>query len=342
MSELQTITLSNDPTTENENDDQQDIKTELESLPCSGSNPSSSQQSESTNDTQPITTTVSLTPSNISTFEPGANLQKVVLEDIKLDEFNDYAESSEESTFRQFKFQILYAELKAMVDNSILDVNTVKPYRYLTGNFIKVFEKHVEVFEKMKVPIQKRNNIVYEESLRNNTVYLRINGDCKLCPKSNKVKYVFIIKQRPNGTEKFIDVDAKSRGVHNHNFLNEGGMSRSSRYSLSTSFNQNEKVLVFSKKRKNADDENCNGGNVSFGSVSPNGSSGSPSCNNGSWSRLNQNDKTLITAIANQITSKIMIKLDQINLKVNHISDRLYDLERKLETVEVADMQLLT
>ena len=35
--------------------------------------------------------------------------------------------------------------------------------------------------------------------------------------------------------------------------------------------------------------------------------------------------------IANQIASKIMIKLDQINLKVNQISDRLFELERKID-----------
>lgn len=54
---------------------------------------------------------------------------------------------------------------------------------------------------------------------------------------------------------------------------------------------------------------------------------------------LNLLDKNVINQIANQISSKIMIKLDQINLKVNQISDRLYDLERKLDSVEVAEIQ---
>lgn len=54
---------------------------------------------------------------------------------------------------------------------------------------------------------------------------------------------------------------------------------------------------------------------------------------------LNLLDKNFINQIANQISGKIMIKLDQINLKVNQISDRLYDLERKLDSVEVAEIQ---
>lgn len=118
----------------------------------------------------------------------GPGLQKVVLEDIKLEDY--YNETMEESLCKQFKFQITHNELKVMIENSVLETNTAKPYRYLTGNFIRVFERHVEVFEKQRIPIQKRNNVVYEESLRNNTVYMRVNGDCKLCPKANRVRYI--------------------------------------------------------------------------------------------------------------------------------------------------------
>lgn len=117
---------------------------------------------------------------------PGPGLQKIVLEDIKLEDY--YNETMEESLCKQFKFQITNNELKSMIENSVLETNTAKPYRYLTGNFIRVFERHVEVFEKQRIPIQKRNNVVYEESLRNNTVYMRVNGDCKLCPKANRVR----------------------------------------------------------------------------------------------------------------------------------------------------------
>lgn len=122
--------------------------------------------------------------------EPGPGLQKIVLEDIKLEDY--YNETMEESLCKQFKFQITNNELKMMIENSVLETNTAKPYRYLTGNFIRVFERHVELFEKQKIPIQKRNNVVYEESLRNNTVYMRVNGDCKLCPKANRVRYIIL------------------------------------------------------------------------------------------------------------------------------------------------------
>lgn len=125
---------------------------------------------------------------------PGPGLQKVVLEDIRLEDY--YNETMEESLCKQFKFQITHNELKMMIENSVLETNTAKPYRYLTGNFIRVFERHVEVFEKQKIPIQKRNNVVYEESLRNNTVYMRVNGDCKLCPKANRVRYELIFCRR--------------------------------------------------------------------------------------------------------------------------------------------------
>ena len=47
-------------------------------------------------------------------------------------------------------------------------------------------------------------------------------------------------------------------------------------------------------------------------------------------------DRLLLSQLSAQITSRIMIKLDQINLKVNQISDRLYELERKLENVDSA------
>lgn len=285
-----------------------------------------------------ISPSTSLTPSNTQTLISGPNLQKVVLEDINMDD--EYMnELTEDATFKQFKFQILNSELKTMIDNSILDTsNANKPFRYLTGNFIKVFERHVEAYEKSKIPIQKRNNIVYEESLRNNTVYLRINGDCKLCPKMNRVKYVFMIRNKPDDAEKFVEVEGKRRGIHNHTGFQNGEnlTPKAKRLSLQPSYhglNQNDsRFSLVAKKRKYVDDD--------FGltvKLSPNGENVASGC----ASSLSQSDRNLIAQISNQITSKIMIKLDQINLKVNQISDRLYDLERKLETVEVADIQLI-
>lgn len=144
------------------------------------------QQATVTSSTQPQVITEANSIQLNGTNGPGPGLQKIVLEDIKLEDY--YNETMEESLCKQFKFQITNSELKTMIENSVLETNTAKPYRYLTGNFIRVFERHVEVFEKQRIPIQKRNNVVYEESLRNNTVYMRVNGDCKLCPKANRVR----------------------------------------------------------------------------------------------------------------------------------------------------------
>ena len=283
------------------------------------------------------------------TLDSAPKLQKIVLEDISAEEY--YKEHTEETTCKVFRFQIANDELKTMIENSILDTTTAKPYRYLTGNFIRVFEKHVEAFEKIKVPIQKRNNIVYEESARNNTVYLRINGDCKLCPKLNRVKYVFTVKAKPADTDKYVEVETKCRGVHNHNYnssMNGGGNSsanstptKNSRLSLPTissqtngngnSASNNERVVLLTKKRKYEDDYSI----LHNTSSSNNPSASSPSSNG---NRLNANDKNALNQIVNQISSKIMIKLDQINLKLNQISDRLFDLERKFETIEVAEI----
>jgi hypothetical protein len=282
------------------------------------------------------------------TLETAPKLQKVVLEDISAEEY--YKEHTEETTCKIYRFQILNEELKTMIDNSILDTSTAKPYRYLTGNFIRVFEKHVEAFEKMKVPIQKRNNIVYEESARNNTVYMRINGDCKLCPKSNRVKYVFTVKAKPADTDKYVEVETKCRGLHNHgnhngSMLNGAGSSnqstpaKASRLSLPNNLNSsvqhantnggnNERVVLLTKKRKYEEDyANTSGSNNNGGGLSP------PSSN-----KLSTADKNMLNQVVNQISSKIMIKLDQINLKLNQISDRLFDLERKFETIEVAEI----
>ncbi|RNA10563.1 hypothetical protein BpHYR1_026476 [Brachionus plicatilis] len=285
-----------------------------------------------------ISPSTSHTQTNSQTLIAGPNLQKVVLEDIQMDD--DYMNDiTEDSTFKQFKFQILNSELKQMIENSILDTSNVnKPFRYLTGNFIRVFEKHVELFEKIKVPIQKRNNIVYEESLRNNTVYLRINGDCKLCPKMNRVKYVFMIRSKPDDGDKFVEVEGKRRGIHNHSgFHNGENMTpKVKRSSLQSYLAHDNKISIMAKKRKFFEDEYglCSNKLTVSGLENVTGLAGAAVS-------LSPTDRNLITQITNQITSKIMIKLDQINLKVNQISDRLYDLERKLETVEVADIQLI-
>jgi hypothetical protein len=346
-----------------------------------GSSSSSSSSSNSSGELPRV-----ITEENSRSIELGPNLQKVVLEDIKLDEY--YNDSLEESMCKQFKFHITNYELKSMIDNSVLETSTAKPYRYLTGNFIKIFERHVELFEKQRIPIQKRNNIVYEESLRNNTVYLRVNGDCKLCPKTSRVKYVFTIKNKPEADEKLVEVEGKIRGCHQHSLgadfgsvgttpqsitvvspvnnnnnnnrpkpqkislgsLNGTPLNNSGNSSSSLLDNSQQQLVYVAKKRKinnsdfisSATFDTNNVLNITASNYASSSTLSPPansSRNQQQQQLLNLTDKNVINQIVNQITGKIMIKLDQINLKVNQISDRLYDLERKLDSVEVAEIQ---
>lgn len=326
MSELENLYATNNGSFDSQESTKITLKTELdlEANHLNTSDTNSFLDQSINTETQILT---KIETSNDHIFQNGVNYQKVYLED--LNEDMSFNTSLEDSMLKQFKFQILYSELKNMVDNSVHDPNSTKPYRYLTGNFIKVFEKHVENYEKMKIPIQKRNNVVYEESSRNNTVYLRINGDCKLCPKENKVRYVFIVRKKPDGSEKFVDVEAKSRGIHYHTDCSET-FTRKKRISamkqdIVQASPSNEKVIILAKKRKSEDGDRLNlslDQSVNFNFL------------------VNPNDRVFYQTIANQVSNKLMIKLDQINLKVNQISDRLYDLEKKLETYEVNDLQI--
>jgi hypothetical protein len=330
----------------------------------------------------------------------GLTLQKIVLEDINLDDCIDLTEQTEEITQRTYKFQITSDELKQMIENSILDFSANRACRYLTGNFIKIFERHAEQIEKLPILIQKRNNIIYEESIRNNTVYMRVNGDCKLCPKTNRVKYVFTIKQKPNLEDKMVDVEARCRGIHNHhhhqhhhnhfhlhnhvsshvqdtsgNMLNNNCAKNSVKYnkrlrlssgndryqtgiasltsnhtttttqtasslltkSCGSSFN--ERLVILAKKRKFHDDENnfSNQHNSLLNSCI-NTNSLNSSRNDNSTTSSSSIDRNLINQLATQISNKVMIKLDQINFKINQINDRLYNLEKKFETIEVTEL----
>ncbi|RNA30764.1 hypothetical protein BpHYR1_048682 [Brachionus plicatilis] len=296
MSELENLYAPNNGSFDSQESTKITLKTELD-LDANHLNTSDTNSflDQSINTESQILTKIET--SNDHIFQNGVNYQKVYLED--LNEDMSFNTSLEDSMLKQFKFQILYNELKNMVDNSVHDPNSTKPYRYLTGNFIKVFEKHVENYEKMKIPIQKRNNVVYEESSRNNTVYLRINGDCKLCPKENKVRYVFIVRKKPDGSEKFVDVEAKSRGIHYHTDCSET-FTRKKRISAM----KQDIVQASPSNEKSEDGDRLNlslDQSVNFNFL------------------VNPNDRVFYQTIANQ---------------VNQISDRLYDLEKKLETYE--------
>ena len=327
----------------------------------------------------------------------GPTLQKVVLEDIG-DEC--FYETTEETKYRIYKFQIPNEDVKVMIENSVLDVSAHRPYRYLTGDFMRVFERYAEVHEKLKICIQKRNNIVYEESARNNTVYMRINGDCKLCPKSDRVKYVFTIKSKPRDEDKVVDVEVKCKGVHSHTsnishladrsgstgprtsskrakqvgILSQASSSRLAR-SCSNNLNNNnnnngERLVILAKKKKIEDDfldlsamatssfstnyltssqnnnsnnnnnlnSNNNSSNSNTNSNNINNSSGvgsSSACGSPGSSLI---DRGMLSHFVNQLAGKLMLKLDQINMKINQISDRLYNLERKFENIEATEI----
>jgi hypothetical protein len=345
-----------------------------------------------------------------------------------------------ETVLRQYRFKIPITDFYLMLEDAVIEEKSSKQYRYLTGDFMRIFERHLEQFEKCKVQIQKRNNIVYDVPSRTSTVYIRINGDCKLCPRSSRVKFVFTIRKKPKGNEKFIDIDTKSRGNHVHNGVtiittditlpstsNNNFSSQEENNNMlvttttmkssfnnsndSSSFNLNEstksineqlkkkqfsssnKNINFSNQRKNIpkkrkntntsssqnenqnistfneDNDEMNLLNTSSASLSnfneqlqtmitstPPPPLGPPphqqqypsSLRFGSSSNTlpfpsipttSLADRVILSQLANQITSRIMIKLDQINLKVNQISDRLYELERKFENVDLPEFQ---
>ena len=81
---------------------------------------------------------------------------------------------------------------------------------------MRIFEQQMDLIENFKTGIQKRNNILYLDPTRSSTVYLRVNGDCKYCPKHARVRYVFTIRNRPSGSEALIRVNVKLRGTHVH------------------------------------------------------------------------------------------------------------------------------
>ena len=67
------------------------------------------------------------------------------------------------STLQQYKFRITSAEFASLLDGSVCEEKLGKKFRYLTGDFMKMFENHVEVYERIRpIYLQK--------------VYQHING----------------------------------------------------------------------------------------------------------------------------------------------------------------------
>lgn len=267
--------------------------------------------------------------------------------------------------FKWYKIHITVGELNEMLENSVLEQSSGRSYRYLTGSFMRVFEHQVELFEKMRISIQKRNNIVYEDSSssRNHSAYVRINGDCKLCPKSDCVKYVFVVRRRPASNQpadKLIEVDVKCKGVHKHG-INEFEMSsasssslpyskakssctskskaKSSKSSIDKSANNNttDRLVILAKKRKLVDEEdelmsiiNSPDNSISLlltgGVNSTNGQS--------SYNETGTPSKQS----GNQSLRKLMLKLDQVIMKLSQIDERLGNLEKKFDLIEVTEI----
>ncbi len=277
-----------------------------------------------------------------------------------------------------FHFQIAMSDLNVMVANSIQDKTGNKPFRYLTGNFMRVFEDQMSKLEGYKVGIQKRNNILYVDRSRSSTAYIRVNGDCKYCPKNAKVRYVFTIKNKPTGTEEFVEVHTKCRGIHQHNGA-AGIQSSDNRSSSCSSYNNesiksslspprknseklvlnennkrlsNEmnisaanKIVMLAKRRRLSNVNNSNDVDRECGlkdeGVARN-VNGTVNGVGGGSSMLNGIERALVSEISSQISAKILSKLDVIDLKIDQISGRLYELERKFDNLErVVDEQIL-
>jgi len=260
-----------------------------------------------------------------------------------------------------FHFQIAMSDLNTMVANSIQDKSGNKPFRYLTGNFMRIFEDQMSKLEGFKVGIQKRNNILYVDRSRSSTAYIRVNGDCKYCPKHAKVRYVFTIKNKPVGSEEFVEVHTKCRGAHQHNggSIPQGCDNRSSNYSsyynesikssisplrtnpvfnenkkrLSNEFNQSaaSKIVMLAKRRRLSIINNTVDTDKECKIKEEEGGSG-----------LSAVERALVREISAQVSAKIMNKFDVIDLKIDKVCKRIYELERKFDNLEkVVDEQIL-
>lgn len=268
-----------------------------------------------------------------------------------------------------FHFQISLSELNTMVANSIQDKSGNKPFRYLTGNFMRIFENQMSKLEGYKVGIQKRNNILYVDRSRSSTAYIRVNGDCKYCPKNAKVRYVFTIKNKPVGTEEFVEVHTKCRGSHQHNgvnipqnyenrssscssYNNESNKSSVSPLRTNSVLNENNKrlsnesnksaaskIVMLAKRRRLSNINNVT--NVDK-ECKVNEEVVVKNLNGLSGGGLSIVERALVSEISAQVSAKIMSKLDVIDLKIDQICGRIYELERKFDNLErVVDEQIL-
>ena len=102
-----------------------------------------------------------------------------------------------------YKFQISTKCLDEITCQENVETVNGKKHKQLKGNYVESFSKGINVSEEMEIKLQKRNSALHEN---NKNVYLRINADCKSCPKNKPVHYVILIKKRPEINEKFVGV----------------------------------------------------------------------------------------------------------------------------------------
>ena len=76
------------------------------------------------------------------------------------------------------RFQIPSKELEEITRDEMVEVDKTK--KFMKGNYLEPFMKFINIVEGEEMKLQKRNNSLYED---NKKMYLRINCDCKLCPK---------------------------------------------------------------------------------------------------------------------------------------------------------------
>ena len=110
-------------------------------------------------------------------------------------------------------FQISTKELEEITTEEKVQTVKNKNHLQLKGNYLEPFLKFINIVEGEEYKLQKRNNTFHEN---NNKMHLRINADCKSCPKKNGVHYVIMIRKKPNFNEKFVNVELQIKNKHNH------------------------------------------------------------------------------------------------------------------------------
>ena len=173
--------------------------------------------------------------------------------------------------------------------------------------------------------------------------------------------YVFTIKKKPTGQEEFIEVSTKCRGTHCHestlhhlpvkieNEISNSNDTESSSINQVTNYSPKHRPLATSQSNTStSNDRNVMAKTADRVCLIKQKKKLNGHQNNSSTpgrSNLNSNqradddgftvlDRALVNQISMQIGTKIMNKLEQINLKVNQISDRMFDLEKKFDNME--------